>query len=223
MQWNLWWRGLRDRTCPRCQNNGTCVSGTQSPHSEWPRFASLWFSICPRVSPADLGNHGTFGEFPKMGRYPKMDVLQFRKKHDENMDDNYRSTPMTIWTHGILHIFFLANLPGGAASVPKASRAHTASFWDVPMTAATRGDCDAETGSCACFVGYLQEDCSETTNWKACRMIDQGHSNSLQIGNSHSANTGNNDGKNVNSNSSQSSSAPSSASSSRSTTIVHAT
>eukprot|EP00435_Cladocopium_sp_Y103_P013761 s4817_g3.t1 len=35
-----------------------------------------------------------------------------------------------------------------------------------PNDCSNSGDCNAETGLCACFVGYLQEDCSETTNWK---------------------------------------------------------
>lgn len=76
------------RTCPRCQNNGTCVSGTQSPHSQWS-------CDCPE------GFQGTHCEF-------------FR----------------------------------------------------CPNDCSNSGDCNAETGLCACFVGYLQEDCSETTNWK---------------------------------------------------------
>lgn len=76
------------RTCPRCENNGTCVRGTQSPHSEWS-------CECPE------GFQGTHCEL-------------FR----------------------------------------------------CPNDCSHSGDCNAETGTCACFVGYLQEDCSETTNWK---------------------------------------------------------
>lgn len=76
------------RTCPRCQNNGTCVSGTQSPHSQW---------SCECLE----GFQGTHCELLR-----------------------------------------------------------------CPNDCSNSGDCNAETGLCACFVGYLQEDCSETTNWK---------------------------------------------------------